>query len=388
MKAKRQNKILEIITKSNFGGAQKYVFELATTLDQEGVDVSVVFGGSGILKEKLEVAGINTFEIKSLGRDINILSDIKTFFALIKIIRRERPTTIHLNSSKIGGLGSVAGRLCRVPNIVFTIHGLAFNENRSWISKIIIKKFYWLIILLSHKSIAVSNDVKKQLTRNIFFKIFNKKIVVIQNAIRPIDFIEKNHARSLISEKIETHLQGRHIIATIAELHNIKGIGYLIQAANRIAKENSDVIFVVFGEGTEKENLEKMIRRFELEDKFFLLGFVDDAPKYLKGCNYFVLPSLYEGLGLSILEAKQAELPIAASNVGGIPEALKNYDKSEMFKTKNSEDIVLKIESLIKRFPVIERRFGSVDPEMQKETAGEADSSFEDMYRETKSLLL
>jgi glycosyltransferase involved in cell wall biosynthesis len=249
MNDKRQKKILEIITKSNFGGAQKYVFELATALDKDGYDVSVAFGGAGVLKEKLEEARINTIQIKSLARDINIFSEFKAFFQIIKIILKEKPDVVHLNSSKVGAIGAVAARLCRVKRITFTIHGLAFNENRSWISKIVIKKIYWLTIALSHTSIAVSENVKKQLTRNFFFKLISRKIIVIKNGIKQVDFIEKNHARSLITEKINDHLHGRNIVATIAELHHIKGLQYLVEAAAKITKENKDVIFVVFGSG-------------------------------------------------------------------------------------------------------------------------------------------
>jgi glycosyltransferase involved in cell wall biosynthesis len=129
-----------------------------------------------------------------------------------------------------------------------------------------------------------------------------------------------------------------------------------------------------------------LIRLHELEDKFFLLGFVEDASTYLKGCNYFVLPSLSEGLALVILEAMQAGLPIAASNVGGIPEALDNYKKTKLFEAKNSDDMIEKITSLIKEYPVIERRFGSTDPEKSSPEEN-TDFQFKTMYHKTLEVL-
>jgi hypothetical protein len=78
-------KILYVITKSNWGGAQRYVYDLATNLPQEKFDVAVVFGGEGELLPKLKEAGIRTILIQKLQRDIGIVNDIASFFSLIKI---------------------------------------------------------------------------------------------------------------------------------------------------------------------------------------------------------------------------------------------------------------------------------------------------------------
>ena len=106
-----KQKILYLITKSNWGGAQRYVYDLATNLPKEKFDISVVAGGSGPLIQKLNEAKIRTIVFAQLSRDIRTFDDIKTFFMLISLFRKERPDIIHLNSSKIGGLGSVAGRI-------------------------------------------------------------------------------------------------------------------------------------------------------------------------------------------------------------------------------------------------------------------------------------
>ena len=77
-----KQKILYIITKSNFGGAQRYVYELATRLPRASYDVTVAFGGNGLLKQKLEEAGIQTRSIHSFDRDINIIKELKSIFEL------------------------------------------------------------------------------------------------------------------------------------------------------------------------------------------------------------------------------------------------------------------------------------------------------------------
>jgi glycosyltransferase involved in cell wall biosynthesis len=191
MENQKKKKVIYVITKSNWGGAQKYVFLLAKQAQKMNFGVLVVLGGDGILKNKLEEEKIEVISIKSMGRDINFFEDIKTFFKLIKIFLKEKPEVVHLNSSKIGGLGSLAARICFVPKIIFTIHGWAFNEKRSWLSKLIIKKIYWITIFLSTKTIAVSNQVKEQAKTIPFYQIIFGKIFVIRNSVESINFIEK-----------------------------------------------------------------------------------------------------------------------------------------------------------------------------------------------------
>jgi len=370
MNSKKQKKVLQIITKSNFGGAQKYVYELSKKMKSDGYNIVAAFGGDGPLKEKLQNEDVRTIEIESLHRDINIFSDFKVFWKIIKIIKKEKPDVVHLNSSKVGAIGSIAARFCFTPRIIFTIHGLAFNEDRGIISKNIIKLINHIAIFYSHKSIAVSENVKKNILEIPLSFIIKNKVIVIKNGIDEIDFIQRNESRDFISNKIGQNIDNKKIIGTIAELHQIKGINYLIDAAKIITKKELELIFVVFGEGDERKELEKHINENNLNDHFYLLGFVDNAPKYLKGVDLFVLPSLYEALALVILEAKQAGIKIAASNTGGIPEAISNYKKVTLFEPKNVDDMSEKICSIIKK-----------DFELSNET--NSDDSLDTMYRKT-----
>ena len=101
----KQMKILIAITKSNFGGAQRYVYDIATSLAKHH-DVSVLCGGSGLLVEKLSAEHVRTISIPELGRDVSMKKDISVFFRILKILKYEKPDALILNSSKIGGVGS------------------------------------------------------------------------------------------------------------------------------------------------------------------------------------------------------------------------------------------------------------------------------------------
>src|SRR5437868_15129923 len=103
-----KKKLLFVITKGTWGGAQKYVYDLSAHFKGD-FDVVVVHGTPGQLVEKLKQNGIRTIEINSLGRDINPLLDMKSLIGLRRIFKKEKPDIIHLNSPKAGGLGALAG---------------------------------------------------------------------------------------------------------------------------------------------------------------------------------------------------------------------------------------------------------------------------------------
>ena len=123
-------RILYLITKANWGGAQRYVYDLATAAKTQGYDVSVAYGEEGPLAPRLRASGIPAERIRGLARDIGWLREARAFFSLLRLLRRERPEVIHINSSKAGILGCLAARFTGVPRIIFTAHGWAFNEAR------------------------------------------------------------------------------------------------------------------------------------------------------------------------------------------------------------------------------------------------------------------
>ena len=141
---KRKVKILYVITKSNWGGAQKYVYDLATRLSSS-YKVSVAIGNEGTaLTEKLLAAKIRVLALPHALRDVGIIDGVKTFFDLLRIFKKETPDIVHLNSPQVGGLGAFAARVYNIltllpttdyrppAKIIFTSHGWAWNEDRNF----------------------------------------------------------------------------------------------------------------------------------------------------------------------------------------------------------------------------------------------------------------
>ena len=135
-------------------------------------------------------------------------------------------------------------------------------------------------------------------------------------------------------------------MGTIANLYKNKGIEYLILAIAKISNDNRFNL-VIIGDGPEKANLEKLIKKKNLENRIFMIGYVPNAYRYLKAFNLFVLPSIKEGQPWVILEAMAASLPIVATNIAGIPEMIENEKSGLLVEPADSEALSLAIEKML-----------------------------------------
>ncbi|MEA2113023.1 MAG: glycosyltransferase [Patescibacteria group bacterium] len=361
MEINKKKKILYLITKANWGGAQKYVFDLSS--EMKDYEVVVAYGKPfGELEEKLENLDIKTIKIENLGRDINLLKEFKVVKNIWEILKQEKPDILHLNSPKIGGLGGLLGRLVGIRKIIYTAHGWTFNEKRPFWQIWSIKFLSWLTIILSHKTIVIAEREFKQVFNWPFVK---NKLEFIYNGIKPIYFLNKDEAQEFLAK---TPLQSKGVrpdisdkkcfrgdkignedlvIGTISELHRNKGLKYAIKGFGKVAKKNDHLKFIIIGEGEDREYLEKKIKKYGLQNKVFLVGNVIDASRYLKAFDIFLLASIKEGLPFVLLEAGLAKLPVIATKVGGIPEIIENGVSGILIEEKEDDDVEEALKKLI-----------------------------------------
>ncbi|MEK7607512.1 MAG: glycosyltransferase family 4 protein [Patescibacteria group bacterium] len=338
-------KILHVITKSNWGGAQKYVYDLATNLPKEQYESVVVSGGAGPLAEKLTEAGIRTVSIQNLGRDISFFGDISSFCKLISLFKKEKPDIVHVNSSKVGGLGALAARITKVPRIIFTCHGWAFNEDRNFFSLYFIRFLSWLTVMLSHTTITVSERDFHDGSRMLWVK---NKIILVHNGIKVPEFKEKDESRSFLSDLAKNKGvdvgENDFLIGAIGELHKNKAYEYTLEAISLLKQKDIPAKLVVMGEGEERKELENMIDKLSLKKDVALLGFIGDAPQYLKAFDALILSSIKEGLPYVVIEAGFAGLPVVATNVGGVKEIIDDMKSGILVQTKKPADIASALE--------------------------------------------
>ncbi|MBA3733145.1 glycosyltransferase family 4 protein [Patescibacteria group bacterium] len=372
----KRTKICYVITKGVWGGAQKYVYDLATNLPQEQFEVVVICGEGKILKDKLQLKGVRVIEISSLRRDLSFISEFKSSLQIWKTILQEKPDVLHLNSPKAAGFGGVAGRLSGTKKIIMTAHGWSFNEDRGELFKSLTYFFSCLTVLLCHKVIVIAEKERQQALKMPFINI--DKIVLVRNGIGQINYLEKDSARIALQNLLPPStfhlLPSTPWIGTISELHKNKGLEYTISA---LAKIKSDFAYFIIGRGEVRNNLEKLIKENNLTDKVFLLGFIQSAENYLKAFDIFTLTSTKEGLPYTLLEAGQAGLPVIASSVGGIPDIIDDKINGMLVEKANVKEISDALDFLIQN-PETRNEYGT----KLKEKI-EKDFSIEKMLQET-----
>ncbi len=340
-----RKKILYLVTQSNFGGAQKYVFDLATGLDKAKYDVAVAAGGHGELLKQLEQKGINVFKLKWLRRPICSIRDTLAYFEIKRLLKEWQPDVLHLNSSKAGILGCLAARHLPI-KVVYTIHGSVFEAAFPSLAQ---KFFLYLekkTAKYKHKIICVSEN-----DRVLWLKyklVPTEKLVTIHNGINIYaTSLTREEARQRLFQNAPQNYNDYQVVGWNGWFYPEKNLEALIQAANLIFTlpkyQNKKILFVIFGNGPQEKILKLEVKKINLENRVIFPGAVPEGAKYLKAFDVFVLPSIKEGLPYTIMEAMAAGVPIVASNVGGIPEMIEDGKNGFLVAPRDFEALAEKI---------------------------------------------
>lgn len=304
---KLRKKILFLITKATWGGAQRYVWDMVSHIPKEKFEPIVAYGEKGKLSEKLSREKIEVHPLPSLGRDVAIVSDISSFFKILACLRKVRPDVLHLNSSKAAALGALAARIIGIRRIVFTVHGWPFNEKRNEFARVMMYLISWFTAFLSHAVIVVSKSDEEQGKK---MRWVSNKIHYIPIGIETPLFLSREKA----STSLSLPAAGLRV-GTIAELTPNKGLGYAIEAISILKEQNVDVSYSIIGEGEEGERLQALAQESGVADRISFKGFLADASQYLPAFDIFLLPSVKEGMPYVLLEAAVAGLSIITTDV-------------------------------------------------------------------------
>jgi glycosyltransferase involved in cell wall biosynthesis len=331
-----KKKILFLVTQSEFGGAQRFIYRLITNLDLAKHDITVAAGPEGDnadgLLFNLKKEGFNIFPLKFLKRSVNPVIDFRSIFEIHKLIKKQNPDIVFLCSTKAGILGSIAARIGK-KRVIYRIGGWTFNDPwPKWKKKL----YAWLEKSTAGFKDFIINNAESDRQQAIKLGIRPKKeILTIYNGvdIGKLDFLDKEKAIDALGLKSKIKDPKSKLIGTVANLYPCKGLEYLIEAAKLL--KDSQEKFIIIGEGEARKELEGLIKRNNLNN-VFLVGAIPDAWKYLKAFDVFILPSVKEGFPWTLIEAMAAEIPVVATKVGAVPEIL--------ISSKNSEESGILIE--------------------------------------------
>lgn len=323
----KSKKILIVVTRGCIGGAQKVVADLARALTEQGLEVAVGFGSSepgnhDFLSSALAEQYIPTVVFSTLARTLNPLRNLRFIFELRRFLNEHPFDVVHFHSSN-ALFGAIGAKLSRSePKTIFTFHGLSFldPQHRTNIFMrfaywIVFKKLLWFIDVPVFVT-AADRDYAKRVC-------LTSRGVVISNGITAPHFLSHNDARVFLAKKMGAQINDNQlIIGSIGRLAYPKNYEFLIAQFPALLAAQPNLIGIIIGDGPGRVRYQSLISRLGLQKNFFLIGSLHDAARYLPAFDIFVLPSLYEGLSITLLEAMAAGLPIIASAVAGTREAL------------------------------------------------------------------
>lgn len=317
-------KLVYVVTKSSWGGAQRYVYDLALSF-KDDFDVEIWCGDNELgtpisLRDKAADAGIIARRIDGLGRDVKVSNEVRFWRSLNHMLRVRKPDILHLNSTKVGFLASIIGRVHKVDKIIYTTHGLANFEDRPVWQKKLISASNRAIFTAVDNVILISK-MELEYTKNWYT---SAKHSLIHNGIEPINEMPLSDIMSDLPANIKAKLGAETVnkFVGIGELHRNKGIEFALRAFQNLVESQNDFIYVHFGDGELKETLKAEVTRLGLSDHVYFFGFKENASAYLSHFDALVFSSIKEGLPYVIMEAGFAGIQTFASRVGGIPELI------------------------------------------------------------------
>ncbi len=315
-------KIAYIIPALDAGGAERFILDLIHNLDTKRfAPTLVLFSHGGFFVEEARRLGIEVITINKRFK-----FDPLNFFKLYRTIKKLAPSIVH---TQLGGdvYGRLVAHLLKVPVIISTEQNVQVGESKpiqflkTWTAK------------FADQIVAISSAVKKDTIAR--YSVPENKIALIYNGLEVERFL------------IETRRQrgDQIIIGSVGRLTRQKNYALLLAALAELSDLNWE--FRLAGAGELQPELEQQIKDLGLTGRVHLLGLQSDIKSFLADLDVFVLPSLWEGLGIVLLEAGLAGLPVIASRVDGISEIIADNETGILFDSNNQADLVAKLRQVL-----------------------------------------
>ncbi len=324
--------ILYITNHLNIGGITSYVLTLGRGLKSKGHNLYIASSG-GELSANFADSGIVYIPIpirtkKEISPGV-FISALK----LLKPIRKYKINIIHSNSRTTSVLACLLENLSGVP-FISTCHG--------FFKKRISRRIFpcW-----GKRVIAVSESVKEHLIND--FKVDAKIIDVIHNGI-DVEKFKTQNAKGKSELKTELGLWEGPVIGIVARLSDVKGHAYLIKAMREVINEIPQAQLLIVGDGKIKQELVNLTKALGIGKNVIFVPSVDDTIGVLSVMDIFVMPSLKEGLGLSLMEAMAYGLAVIGSDVGGIKTLIQNKENGLLVNPKDTKALAREILDLIR----------------------------------------
>ena len=307
-------RVLHVIGGGEFGGAERHILNLATAMKQAMVEVSVCCLFADPFVKLAREAGIRSHSVPMRHKlDFGIVTKLRD------LIIAEKIDIVHTHGVRANLVGRLAARMAGVETVVTTVHSLLSQDYPDLFSRLANTLIEKVSRGLTTQFIAVSGSLQKALIQQ---GIPEKRITVIYNGLNP-ELFNENEPSGRWRQKAG-FAPGIPLVAIVGRLHPVKGHRYFLRSASEILKERTDVHFLVVGSGPEREGLEDYTKNLGISDYVTFTGFVSDVTELMPDLNLLIVPSLWEGFGLTALEAMAVGVPVVATSVGGLPEIVEH----------------------------------------------------------------
>lgn len=284
-----------------YGGAQQVAY-LLKGLKARGVENLLVCPPRSAIALEARKSGIEVHEIPCNG-DL----DFRFLSRLIQLFRAEQPELVHLHSRRGADvLGGIAA--CRT-GVHAVLSRRVDNPESRWLLPLKYR-MYERVICISEGIAAVLNDQG----------VDAAKLRVVRSALDPDVWMRAKPRPAL---DVEFGIAPERLcIGVVAQLIERKGHAVLFDALSQLPAHTPPYQLLIFGQGPLRAELERLVGSFGLRDRVVFAGFRKDLSNWMGALDLMVHPAFAEGLGVSLLQAQAAGLPVIASRVGGIPEAI------------------------------------------------------------------
>jgi len=315
------------------GGLQQVVVNICRTIDRECFDVSVLcLRHLGSYVPDIEALGIKVMLIPQNQR-----TDYLSFLKVAKILREQKIDVIHTHNTQPFIDGTLGALISKVRTIVHTDHARDFPDKKRYMFA------EWLMSQFAYRVVGVSDHTAWNLMH--YEKISRKKIITIHNGVDGSRFniyVDKQKKRTELGI-----MKDGPIIGLGVRLTKQKGIAYLLDAMKLVLMHFPDTTLVIAGDGPIEDDLKRKAAKLGLGRNVVFVGPRLDIPELLKLFDLYVLPSLWEGLPMVLLEAMAAGCPIVCTDVGGVSTAVKHEVNGLLVKPADIEALSAAIISLL-----------------------------------------
>lgn len=318
-------RVVQVIPEFGLGGAEIMCENLVRELLERGAEVTVIslYRFESPITERMKRSGVDVvFLDKKPGPDLSMV------FKICKVLKRVNADVVHSHCYALK-YAAPAAVLAKVPVRVHTLHNLAKKEN-GWISRRLNALFFGFAGV---HPITISQKCRESFVKE--YRSYKGEIPVIFNGAELSRCIPKT------DYAFHTEISILHV----GRFAQAKNHSELLKAVKILHENDIRVKLRLVGEGKLKESVLKMVREFEMDTYVEFYGTTDDVFPLMAQADIFVLPSIYEGVPLSLIEAMGTGLPIVASPVGGIPELLTDGENGLLCEPTNDS-----ITETVKRF--------------------------------------